>query len=212
MNDAVDVKIYLPHDLSFVISNFHYMRKYKLNIIAYEINALTSLHMRHIYNYIRIALIPTMAKRSNTKSDRLKAASALNPHAERVLAPEFQVDTFFDPRDLVQVKYEMLRMVRQDGASKADAAERFGMSRPTFYQAQAAYERDGLVGLLPRQRGPKGAHKLDARIMAFIDSHREEGGPIQAPRLAQLVEAEFGLQVHPRSIERALQRKKKRQP
>ena len=151
-----------------------------------------------------------MAKRGNTKSDRLKAAGILNPQAERVQAAEFQIDTFFDPRDLVQVKYEMLRMVRQDGASKADAAERFGMSRPTFYQAQAAYERDGLVGLLPRQRGPKGAHKLDTKIMEFIDSHLDEDGPIQAPRLALLVEAEFGLQVHPRSIERALQRKKKR--
>ncbi|MGQ7848847.1 helix-turn-helix domain-containing protein, partial [Granulosicoccus sp. 3-233] len=92
-----------------------------------------------------------------------------------------------------------------------EAAERFGLSRPTLYQAQAAYDRDGLAGLLPRQRGPKGAHKLDARIMAFIDSHIDEGGPIQARRLALLVEAEFGLQVHPRSIERALQRKKKRQ-
>ena len=152
----------------------------------------------------------TMAKR-NTKSDRLKDAGVLNPQPERVLAPEFQIDTFFDPRDLLQVKYEMLRMVRQEGATKAEAAERFGLSRPTLYQAQAAYDRDGLVGLLPRQRGPKGAHKLDARIMAFIDSHIDEGGPIQARRLALLVEAEFGLQVHPRSIERALQRKKKRQ-
>ena len=151
----------------------------------------------------------TMAKR-NTKSVRLKDAGVLNPQAERVLAPEFQIDTFFDPRDLLQVKYEMLRMVRQEGATKAEAAERFGLSRPTLYQAQAAYDRDGLVGLLPRQRGPKGAHKLDARIMAFIDSHVDEGGPIQARRLALLVEAEFGLQVHPRSIERALQRKKKR--
>lgn len=171
---------------------------------------LTNDYLRRIYIYIQVVIRFTMAKR-NTKSDRLKDAGVLNPQAERVLAPEFQIDTFFDPRDLLQVKYEMLRMVRQEGATKAEAAERFGLSRPTLYQAQAAFDRDGLAGLLPRQRGPKGAHKLDARIMAFIDSHLDEGGPIQARRLALLVEAEFGLQVHPRSIERALQRKKKRQ-
>ena len=151
-----------------------------------------------------------MANRKS-KSARLKSLGVLNPHPERVLAPEFQIDTFFDPQDLVQVKYEMLRLVQQEGVSKVDAAARFGLSRPSFYQAEAAYESDGLAGLLPRRRGPKSAHKLDSNIMAFIDTHLDENRPIRARRLAQLIEAEFNLQIHPRSIERALQRKKKRQ-
>ena len=201
----------MPEEVVLIRSIFVYSRIYNNNSYVLTDSDLTIPYTRHIYIYTFNASRPNMAKRGNTKSDRLKAAGILNPQAERVQAAEFQIDTFFDPRDLVQVKYEMLRMVRQDGASKVDAAERFGMSRPTFYQAQAAYERDGLAGLLPRQRGPKGAHKLDAKIMEFIDTHLNEDGPIQAPRLALLVEAEFGLQVHPRSIERALQRKKKRQ-
>jgi transposase len=151
-----------------------------------------------------------VAKR-DTKAARLKALGVLNPHPERVQAPGFHIDTFFDPRDLVQVKYEMLRQVQVEGAAKADAAARFGLSRPTLYQAKAALERDGLAGLLPRQRGPKSAHKLDAKIMAFIDAHMDERGPIQARKLARLIEAQFGMRIHPRSIERALQRKKKRQ-
>jgi transposase len=142
---------------------------------------------------------------------RLKALGVLNPHPERVQAPEFQVDTFFDPRDLVQVKYEMLRMVQVDGASKVDAADTFGVSRPTYYQAEAAYALKGLAGLLPRQRGPKGAHKLTARLMTFIETHLVEHGPLGARRLAQVIQTEFGLTVHPRSIERALARKKKHQ-
>jgi len=145
------------------------------------------------------------------KAARLKALGVLNPHPERVQVPAFQVDTFFDPRDLLQVKYEMLRMVQVDGASKADAASVFGLSRPTYYQAEAAYTREGLAGLLPRQRGPKGAHKLDARLMAFIEAHLAEHGPVGARRLAQIIQTEFRLNVHPRSIERALARKKKRQ-
>lgn len=145
------------------------------------------------------------------KTARLKALGALNPHPERVQSPAFQADTFFDPRDLVQVKYEMLRLVQQEEASKADAAALFGVSRPTYYQAEAAYAREGLAGLLSHRRGPKGAHKLDSRMMAFIEVYRVEHGPVGGRQLAEVIQTEFGLTIHPRSIERALARKKKRQ-
>ncbi len=153
-----------------------------------------------------------MTQHEDNKATRLKEQGALNPHPERVSAPEFQCDTFFDPQDIVQVKYEMLRLVEHDGVSKLDAAERFGFSRPTFYQAKADFDRQGLEGLLPQQRGPKGAHKLDEAVMAFIDTHVEENGPMRARKLAKLIETEFQLKVHPRSIERALRRKKKLLP
>jgi transposase len=145
------------------------------------------------------------------KTARLKALGALNPHPERVQAPAFQANAFFDSRDLLQIKYEMLRLVQLEGASKADAAALFGVSRPTYYQAEAAYARAGLAGLLPHRRGPKGAHKLDGRMMAFIDDYRVEHGPVGARQLAEVIQTEFGLSIHPRSIERALARKKKRQ-
>ena len=150
-----------------------------------------------------------MPKR-DAKAERLKALGALNPNPERVRAPWFQAGGFFDPRDLVQVKYEMLRQVSLEGASKADAAALFGLSRPSFYQAEAAFARQGLAGLLPRQRGPKGAHKLKPEVMAFIERHLEGDGQMHARRLARRLEAELGVSVHPRSIERALARKKKR--
>ena len=147
--------------------------------------------------------------KKDPKSTRLKALGVLNPHPKRVQAPTFQADTFFDPRDLVQVKYEMLRLVRTEGTSKAEAAAQFGVSRPTYYQAESAYHRDGLAGLLPRRRGPKGAHKLNVRMMAFIEAYVTEHGPMGARGLAEVIQAEFGLNIHPRSIERALARKKK---
>ncbi len=84
------------------------------------------------------------------------------------------------------------------------------MSRPTFYQAEAAFEQTGLAGLLSRPRGPKSAHKLTPQVMDLIQAHHREGEPIQARTLAQLVQQQLGITVHPRSIERALARKKKR--
>ncbi len=143
------------------------------------------------------------------KHERLKRLGMLNPHPDRVQAPWFQSGDFFDTNDLIQVKYEMLRHVSVDGASKADAAALFGMSRPTFYQAEAAFAREGLAGLVPKQRGPKGAHKLNAEVMAFVEQHVEGDGLIHARTLAERLEAELGISVHPRSIERAIARKKK---
>ena len=123
--------------------------------------------------------------RPPSKRDRLRELGALNPHPDRIRAPWFRSGDFFDPDDLVQVKYEMLRHVRVDGASKAEAAALFGMSRPTFYQAESAFASEGLPGLLPKQRGPKGAHKLNSVAMTFIEERLQHDGTIHARALAQ---------------------------
>ena len=140
------------------------------------------------------------------KEDSLQAHGALNPHPERVDDPLFGDDDFFDARDVVQVKYEMLRRVRVDGQSVSRTAEEFGVTRPTFYKAQDAFEQDGVNGLVPRKRGPKGPHKLDEAIMAFLEERAVPGEPIRARSLVQQVKEQFGVTVHPRTIERALQR------
>ena len=144
----------------------------------------------------------------NTKQDRLQQLEVLNPHPERVKATDFNIDTFFDPRDIVQVKYEMLRRVSIDGASKSDAAAEFGVTRPTYYQAEQDFQAVGLVGLVPKRRGPKGAHKLTEAVMSFIDQQLLNDS-LSATELADRVLHEFSLNIHPRSIEKALAKKKK---
>ncbi len=147
--------------------------------------------------------------KSPTKIERLRKAGTLNPQPQRVLAAWFQTGSFFDANDMVQVKYEMLRHAQQDGVTKAEAAGLFGLSRPTYYQAEAAFERDGMAGLLPHPRGPKSAHKLTPEVMGVIEAHHPSGAPLQAREMAKVVRAQLGLTVHPRSIERAVARKKK---
>src|SRR5713101_1882440 len=61
---------------------------------------------------------------------------------------------FFDPHDLLQVKYEMLRRVRRDAVTVSQAARLFGFSRPSFYHARDAFTRGGLGALVPQKRGP----------------------------------------------------------
>jgi hypothetical protein len=90
----------------------------------------------------------------DSKSRALWKQGALHTRPEHVRDPLFQHSEFFDPRDLVLVKYEMLRRARVEGQSVAAAARAFGFSRVAFYQARDAFQQEGLPGLLPRRRGP----------------------------------------------------------
>jgi len=146
--------------------------------------------------------------RRRTKVENLVQEGTLNPAASKVRDPRFQEGGFFDPRDVVQVKYEMLRRVSVEKASVTDASDDFGVSRPTFYQAKSDFDDAGIAGLVPKKRGPRGPNKLQGEILAFIRERLSPGQPIGARDLATLVRDEFGLDVHPRTIERAIGGKK----
>lgn len=143
------------------------------------------------------------------KEEALRASRGLNPRPDAVSDPEFAGSEFFDARDLVQVKYEMLRRARQDGSTVSDAAAAFGFSRPSFYEAEAAFETAGLPGLLPKRPGPRRAHKLSEAVVERLEQVVAADPAPSSAELVELVRSEFGLQVHPRSVERALARRPK---
>ena len=147
----------------------------------------------------------------DSKCRRLREQGSLNPHADKVQDELFSVPGFFDPRDLLQVKYEMVRRVQVDGHSVARSAQAFGFSRPSFYQAQAALAEGGLPALARRKPGPREAHKLDKEVMAFLEQELAAEPELSSATLAQRVEERFGRKVHPRSVERALSRREKKQ-
>ncbi len=145
------------------------------------------------------------------KAKSLQEHGALNPHPEKVTDSEFLSSDFFDARDLVQVKYEMLRRT-QGGKPVSQVSKAFGLSRTSYYEAQAALRQSGLPGLLPQRPGPHGGHKLSAEVIAFIDEAVSARGKMASPDMVALIQERFGLSVHPRSIERALERRKKKRP
>jgi transposase len=153
-----------------------------------------------------------MAKRGqpDQKALELKRTSTLNPHPETVTDLLFKENPFFDPRDLLQVRYEMLRRHSIEAMSILDAAAAFGVSRPTFYQAQSAFSRAGLAGLLPGQRGPKGGHKVTADVLDYVASLRAAEPAVTTVQCIQAVQDRFGTTIHRRSLERAVARGKKK--
>jgi transposase len=152
--------------------------------------------------------VPTKHDSKRSKADILREEATLNPAPEKVLDPKFRQGEFFDPRDLVQVKYEMLRRVSCENASVTDAALEYGVSRPTYYQAKANLEKAGIAGLVPRKPGPRGPHKIRGQVLAFLRKRLLPGEPIRARELAELIQKELGIEVHPRTIERAVRGKK----
>ncbi len=140
------------------------------------------------------------------KVTALRESRCLNPHPGQVSDPAFLAGEFFDARDAVQVKYEMVRAVSVNGAPVTAAAAAFGYSRPSYYQAAAALAAGGLEGLVPARPGPRGGHKLTSEVLAWAEEQLAADPQLKAAGLAGLIAGEFGVRVHPRSVERALAR------
>lgn len=144
------------------------------------------------------------------RKQQLKKEGTLHPNPEKVHTDLLTKSSFFDANDLMQMKYEMLRSVNIKQQSVTEASHTFGLSRVAYYHAKEQYQKHGLAGLLPDRRGPKHPSKFSPEVMAFID---EQLAAIEERPdwnfLSKQIEEKFGIKTHPRSIERAVKRKKK---
>lgn len=141
------------------------------------------------------------------KTEVLRRQGGLHPHPEAVQDEAFHRGEFFDARDLVQVRYEMLRRHQVDGKPVTDVADSFGVSRQAFYTTEAAFQEMGILGILPRQRGPKRAHKCTDEILEFVE---QQAADLPAKDMAAMIRKHFGVSINPRSIQRAVVRRKKK--
>lgn len=146
------------------------------------------------------------------KLQSLHDSGTFNPRSAKVRHTLFAQGEFFDARDLLQLKYETLRAVEKEDYSIAQAAAEFGLSRPTIYQAQTHFQQSGLEGLLPRKRGPKKPHKLTGEVRQYLDQLLVQEPQLKPAQLVRRVRQRFALQVHSRTIEKALNSKEKKGP
>jgi transposase len=151
----------------------------------------------------------TDASNDDAKRDALQQSSGLNPRPQDVQDELFHTNEFFDARDLVQVKYEMLRRAQVEGLPISQAAEAFGFSRPAYYHALEAFQAQGLPGLIRKRPGPKRAHKLSEEIVDYVEQLHADA-EVSLAALVEKIRQKFRVVVHPRSIERALERRRKK--
>ena len=79
-----------------------------------------------------------MVRRDETKTQALAASRTLNPRPEKVTDPAFCPGGFFDPADLVQVKYEMVRRAELADVPASRAAAAASSASPTARSCSAA--------------------------------------------------------------------------
>jgi len=166
------------------------------------------------YGIIMVTLVARSRRAPSTdpKVAALRAAGALHPRPSAVRDEAFLRHPFFDARDRVQVKYEMLRRHDIDQRPVTEVAARFGVSRQAFYEAQTAFAKGGLPGLVPKRPGPKRASKCTDAILTFAERWLAEGPDRSVAALAGAVRDRFDATIHPRSLQRALARRKKKRP
>ena len=182
--------------------------KTSISIIFLDKKLFSQLYIAHKIHYT-IARADITMENDEHRARRLKKEGTLHPYPDRVRSDLIAKFRFFDANDLMQMKYEMLRSVSVDQQPIAKAAYTFGLSRVAYYHAQKQYQQHGLAGLLPHRRGPKRPHKFTPEVMSFIDEHlRTTGGRPDWNFLSKQIEDRFGAKVHPRSVERAVKRKK----
>jgi len=191
-----------------------FIYKNKMPVIISIIGFMVDNAMVFCYKMIKINITIITAQTTTMDTDeerkqRLKKEGTLHPNPDRVRSDLLAKSPFFDAKDLMQMKYEMLRSVSVDQQPVAEAAQTFGLSRVAYYNAQKQYQKRGLAGLLPRMRGPKHPHKFTPAVLSFIDEQltAAKGRP-DWNLLSKQIEAEFGIKVHPRSVERAVKQKK----
>jgi len=161
----------------------------------------------YIYIY---TTFPERIPMEDNKSRELRQCRCLNPHPEKVTCDLFTKAGFFDPRDLLQVKYEMVRKIEVEKKTIRHTAREFGFSRPSAYKALDSFQKSGVTGLLRTKPGPRRAHKLNDRVIQFIEAQKAKDPSMTLSDLVGRIENELGVVVHRRSIQRVMNREKKR--
>jgi transposase len=136
----------------------------------------------------------------------LRDNGCFNANYEKVSAGIFNSTPFFDKKDIVQVKYEMIRSASNAEGSITEIAEAFGFSRKSFYQANVAFKNGGLSALVPKKTGPKSAHKLNRDIQKFIEMYLTDNKNAKASDISAAIEIEMKIKIHPRTIYRYLKK------
>ena len=141
-----------------------------------------------------------------TKDECLKESGCFNTNHANVTAGIFGSSPFFDKKDAVQVKYEMVRAASGGEGSITEVAGAYGFSRKGYYQISKALEAGGICALIPKKKGPKGPSKLGPEAAEFIALFFSEHKGATAKQASAALEREKGIRVHPRTIYRHIKK------
>lgn len=140
-------------------------------------------------------------------SDFLIRTRCLNRTPELVQDVRFikQAD-FFDSKDIVQVKYELLRRCEVEGNDVASSCLGFGVSRTTYYKVKQAFLRGGLPALMGQPRGRPHPIKVNDVVRGHLIAEKVKNPKFTAREMAAAVKERYHVQLSERMIQYVWQR------
>ena len=137
-----------------------------------------------------------------SKQETLVDNGTYNKNHDKVKEQRFASDDFYDPQDLAQVKYEMLRTARETERNIDEIADKFGYSRAAFYKIKTSFDERGVSAFVSGKSGPKNARKLTEEHQEFIDRYLAEHPTASSGNIADILKKERGLIINKRTVER----------
>ena len=132
----------------------------------------------------------------------LKCARCLHQSPEQVRDERFlQEDGFFDPKDIVQVKYELLRTCQVEEVDVTAACARFGFSRTTYYKVYDAFLRGGIPALMGRPRGRPKPIKVNELVLGYLISEKAKNPRLPAAEMVAPLRQRYQVELSERMIQ-----------
>lgn len=145
---------------------------------------------------------------NTNKVNALIENGSFNKNAASISNPLFKGNPYFDPQDLVQVKYEMLRSVKNNELTVSDASKQFGFSRTAYYKIEKRFNEAGVDGLCLQKTGPKLPAKVTPDIIEFVSELKEKWPGITNDKIVKEIKEQKGISIHKRSLQRVQAKKK----
>ena len=142
---------------------------------------------------------------AENKKKFLEQEGLLNQKPERVSHPLFETLDFFDPFDLPQVRYEMIRAARVEKNTVAEACKLFGFSREYFYRLERAFMSRGYVALLGSTMGRRPIIALNQEVVNFIVHRKIEENQLSGENLRKEIKRLYNVDCSRRTVERIVE-------
>lgn len=143
---------------------------------------------------------------SDGKREFLVGQGLLHGKPERVVHPLFRSIDFFDPHDLAQVRYEMLRTARVDEVTVTEACRLFGFSREYFYQLERDFMARGYVALIGAPQGRRPLIGVNQEIVNFLLQRKMADPMLTGEELRKEILAAYKVDCSRRTVERVLEK------
>jgi len=142
------------------------------------------------------------------KKEILIKNGTFNKNHDKVKREGFSEGGFYDPMDIVQVRYEMIKDADDSEKTIGQISSEYGYSRASYYHIKDNFDKGGIAALIPERTGPKEARKLTGDLREYIKEYTQRNPKASSSKIAAEIESVKGVTVSKRTIERFRYKKK----